>query len=367
MLQALLLVCAAIAAEDAPPFAEDLTVIREKRSPQPAAVVLDPDDRSAPLCVAFSPDGKTLAANSDYQTIQLWDVATRKKLHEMKVATTYSWCVKFSPDGKTLASSGGGNTVKFWDVAGGKEIRTLKLGADYDFACSVAFSPDGKTLASGGARFSQFVSQPGPVDLWDAASGKHLRTLGTHADEVRSVVFSPDGKTLASAGLHDVVKLWDVASGRNTASFKPPEYADCVSSLAFAPDGKRLAAGCGDVGPGQLAIWDLASRKMTVRAWAGRAVLSVVFSPDGKSVVLGACSDSIQLHDAATGKNIAVFRTDGMAHSVAFSPDGKTLASAERHLTLWDLASAKVQDAPTGKKPDGKGAAERLLRDRKDE
>ena len=79
MLQALLLVCAGILGEDFPPFSEDLDVIRKKPSSHANSVVLDPDDDEGPNCVAFSPDGKTLAAASSNSTVQIWDVATRKK------------------------------------------------------------------------------------------------------------------------------------------------------------------------------------------------------------------------------------------------------------------------------------------------
>ena len=77
-------------------------------------------------CVAFSPDGKTLASGSEDKTIKLWDVATGKEQATLKGHTEWVKSVAFSPDGKTLASGSGDSTIKLWDVATGKEQATLK-------------------------------------------------------------------------------------------------------------------------------------------------------------------------------------------------------------------------------------------------
>jgi WD40 repeat protein len=152
--------------------------------------------------VAFSPDGKIVAAGSDDHTVRLWEVATRQQIGTPLTGYTGPvTSVAFSKDGKTLAAGSYDHTVRLWDVTSRTVIATLT--GHTGRVLSVAFSPDGKTLASG--------SVDGTVRLWDVAthqqignplielvfgSGKSL--LG---DWVQSVAFSPDSKTLATVDL----------------------------------------------------------------------------------------------------------------------------------------------------------------------
>lgn len=169
--------------------------------------------------VAYSPDGRTLAASDNYPapTIILWDVASKKAVLTLSGQRSDIHSVAFSPDGRTLASGSADHTITLWDVKTGTQLRMLKghTGAVY----SVAFSPDGCTLAS--------VSADHTIKLWNVQSSTLLRTLTGHTSAVHSIAFSPDGYTLAS-GSSDVtpelwadqtVKLWDVQSGSQLRTF----------------------------------------------------------------------------------------------------------------------------------------------------
>ena len=241
--------------------------------------------------------------------------------------------VAFSPDGKLLASG-----FKVWDVASGQEVRTLKgLTSSVN---SVAFSPDGKLLASG--------SEDSTVILWDVASGKKVNTLARHTSSVTSVAFSPDGKLLASGSGDNTVVLWDVANWKEVNTLTVPD----VTSVTFSPDGKLLASDSASAET--VILWDVASGQEvnTLKSAAmSRGANDVAFSPNGK-LLASASITKVILWDVASGQEVNTLtgHTSGVT-SVAFSPDGKLLAAGgdlDTKVILWDVASGQQVDTLTG-------------------
>jgi WD40 repeat protein len=296
---------------------------------------LDADTRNFFSALTFSPDGRTLASTGGRgPTIKLWDVATGD------ITATLQWhegggqSVAFSPDGETLAS-GGGRAITLWDMRTRKEKATFKGNS----VGSVAFSPDGKTLAS--------ASDDG-ITLWDLASGKSTATLEKGGN--RSVAFSPDGKTLASARSDGSVQLWDLASGKQDPVF---EWVigpwGSASSVAFSPDGTALAAGGVTemmslaIGSGRIMLWDPASRKeKTSFRCDSQNIESIAFSPDGKTLATASWNGKVQLWDTSTGKLKARVGHVGELQCVAISPDGRILAAAGyKEILLWDMPKAR--------------------------
>jgi predicted NACHT family NTPase len=264
--------------------------------------------------------------------------------------------VAFSPDGTTLASGSDDKKVRLWDAATGKEIRTL---THTDSVRSVVFSPDGTTLASG--------SEDKKVRLWDAATGNEIRALTGHTKQVYSVAFSPDGATLASGSCDRTVRLWDAATGNEIRTLTG--HTDLVRSVAFSPDGTTLASGSDDK---KVRLWDAATGKEIRILTHTASVRSVAFSSDGTTLASGSKDKKVRLWDTATGKEIRTLtgHTDWV-YSVAFSPDGTTMASGggggeyfsgdnavriwnarigERLSTLprWGKQALSVAFAPTG-------------------
>ncbi|MGB6430334.1 MAG: WD40 repeat domain-containing protein [Candidatus Acidiferrales bacterium] len=160
--------------------------------------------------VAFSADGRTLAAATSARAVTQWDAATWQEIssfvagdpHNLTSVPVRLMAVAFSPDGSAVAL-GSGRDVQLWDLATQREI--LTLSSDDGGVYSIAFSPDGRTLASG---------TNSRITIWNLTSGQEIRTLKGHAQDVYAVSFSPDGRTLASGSFDKTIKLWDLATGQ---------------------------------------------------------------------------------------------------------------------------------------------------------
>jgi beta-lactamase regulating signal transducer with metallopeptidase domain len=218
---------------------------------------------------------------------------------------------------------------------------------------AVKFSPDGTTLASSWG--------DGTIKLWDVASHKNTAvfvspTAGGNPNEqilIKSLAYSPDGKAIASGNCGSttfgMIRLWNVASGQNTATFNghaEPWRAGIqgIYCVVFSNDGKALVTGSED---NVIRFWDAGSGKVTAtfKADSGDKIYALALSPDGKMLASGSSKGTIKLWDVASGTNTATFKAVGSGnsvYSVAFSPDGKTLGAGcwmEGGGMLWDLAS----------------------------
>jgi len=282
-----------------------------------------------PRCVAFSPDGRLIAADgrpSYYGgTITLWDAQTGEQIKTILGHRYYPLSVAFSPDGRRIVSGEWEHRVaRVWDASTGAQLMALRGHKDR-VGCA-AFSPDGKYIISG--------SDDKTVKLWDAASGSELMTFQGHKDIVRSVAFSPDGKRIVSAGRERTVKIWDAATGDELMNLAHP---DGVYSAAFSPDGACIVTGCRD---GRARLWDAATGAELMTLHGHRDVgFSVAFSPDAKRIVTaGGVDGTARLWDATTGTELLALDAHAPVGGVAFSPDGKSIAASiyGENLLLWE-------------------------------
>ena len=286
----------------------------------------------------------------------------------------FVYAAVFSPDGKLLASAGEGPVIKIWDVAAAKAVRALRVPAPPApplgrggyvlspaqvrqmrglplFVPALAFSPDGKFLASG--------DNDGSIHLWDVASGKsvrhwtalvgplHERRLNSWV--VSCVAFASDGQTLGSAGTDGTVRLWEVATGRQSGVLLGLPATDLVT-LAFAPNGRYLVAGGGEEQP--LQRWGrLAGIKKVALQKDRDFVFTVAYSADGKALAAGERRGVIRLWNMNTGQESHRWDSgQGDLRALAFAPGGKVLAAqgSTRGVRLWDAATGKELARPAG-------------------
>ncbi|XGV95174.1 MAG: NB-ARC domain-containing protein [Leptolyngbya sp. BL-A-14] len=277
------------------------------------------------LAVAFSPDGKLLAASDISYEVHLWRVADGKKLLTCKAKDGWAWSVAFSPDNQLFASSANG-TIHLWDVQTGDCVRTLKGYTSRVF--SLAFDPTGTYLASG--------NEDPQVRIWNVATGALTAVLTDHKDEVHSVAFSPDGRFLASGSYDRTIKLWDVSGLQG--------IGDGGQEIGEEAGGRRQkgeAEGAGEAGEAgeaderleSLTQNSLAKRRNHEVAPSELVLLTTIPIPYTPSPTPHPLHP-IPLTLTLTGHADWVW-------SIAFSADGKTLASSssDRTIKLWDMAT----------------------------
>ncbi|OCH89732.1 hypothetical protein OBBRIDRAFT_835570 [Obba rivulosa] len=277
--------------------------------------------------------------------------------------------VKFSSDGRWIVSGAGDNTVRIWDAATGRPWKALE--GHTDDVESVDFHPDNLHVISG--------SSDGTVRIWDPLSNTPtMRVLPAYRGNVFSVAYSTDAKKIVSGSFQSVIHVWNPDS--DTAAPIIPSY-NCVNSVAFLkmsgnmqetldghtdmakcakffPNGSRVVSGASDntfSRDGHRAV--TASNDETIIVWdttTGKAlhtlkghpkgVECVTFSPDRSRVASGGQIDGIRIWDAETGECLQNLRHSPKdmetAQALAWSPDGKWIASAASNLDpfvrLWD-------------------------------
>lgn len=284
--------------------------------------------------LAFSPDNRTLAVAGTSSMVALCDVDSRKLSgvlwgHEGQINA-----VAFSFDGQTIATASDDTTVKLWDSRSRNLLATFK--GHLSKVTTVAFSPHGETVFSAAA--------DGVIKQWATGQKTNADVLIGHTDWARSVAFSPDGRTLASAGKDRTVNLWDVASGQLLVTLLGHQRP--VYRLAWSSDGRTLATVSGLVTEpdalGEVKLWDTIERKALVTLTnQNNFVCSVAFTPDARILATGNANGSVALWDTATWQlSTSLLGHSNQVQALAFSPDGKLLAtgSFDNTVILWDLA-----------------------------
>ncbi|MGZ6315739.1 MAG: nSTAND1 domain-containing NTPase [Anaerolineales bacterium] len=281
--------------------------------------------------LAYSPDGTRIVTGHDDHTARVWDTATGRVILTLVGHSDYVNSVAYSPQGTHIATASGDNTVKMWDAVTGRELYTLSdvnQGPD-----NIAFSPDGKRFATAGADKTAIT--------WDVATGRELARFLGHTSSVNMVAFSPDDTRIATVSSDNTARVWDAATGTQELVLN---LAASGLAVGFSPDGKRLATAGFD---GTATVWDVLSGKqlLTLNGHTS-AIYDVSFSADGTRLTTASRDHTAKVWDLAPSRELlTIVAADppGIVSSLAYSPDGKRLATSNNHQgRLWDPTTGKL-------------------------
>jgi WD40 repeat protein len=279
-------------------------------------------------CLAFSPDGRYVAGSSG-STVYVFDRASGKKVWKVTVTeydarvagqvTDQVGGVAFSPDGRYVASVSG-HTVRVFQAGSGKEVSRLTF--EYGVAAAVvAFSRDGHYVAAGSSGGS------GTARVFEAANGREVSQLA-FSDDVNAVAFSPDGHYVAAGSADKTVRVFNAITGKEVSRLT---FQGSVTAASFNSDGRYVVAGSSD---STAKVFETLSGQQVSLLAFQYGVNAVAFGPDGRYVAAGSDDYTARVFDAASGREVSRLTFQDKVRSVAFSPDGHQIAAGSDDKTL---------------------------------
>jgi WD40 repeat protein len=267
------------------------------------------------LTCAFSPTGRRIVSAASDNTLRVWDTATGSELatltgHEGPVVT----CC-FSPDGRVMASGSRDGTVRVWDAH--LMVPPLTLKGHQGWVQQVVFSGDSHRLAS--------ASQDHTVRLWDMGAFERSRTLSGHRAAVETAAFSIDGRRLVSGDADGKLKVWESHTGVTLLTLS--RHTGAIRHCTFSPDGSQILSASND---STLIIWNARTGKLryTLSGHSG-PVSTCAFSRDGRRALSASSDQFVRVWDTVSAALVAQFWAGAAVHSATWHPNGRIIAAGD--------------------------------------
>jgi WD40 repeat protein len=302
--------------------------------------------------LAFFPDGQRVASVAEDSTLKIWNVPPRIVRPRFQEEAIIHGQVMISPDGQLLATLGAEEpALRLWRAESGELIAALPGAPRFAVSSHIArgdvqaasyfasphfgaFSPDSRLFAAGG--------QDATIHLWNAADGREMAAFPLGTNRAAAVAFTRRGELVAAAHNEEIIRRWDVQTGQSRPAWTG--YEGGVAELLPSPDGRLLAAWCFD---GNIRLRDLITERELSSVPHDSDFPVIDFSADGRLLaVAGNRQTATRLWEVSTGRLIQSFEGGRQEYRPAFSSDGRLLAIAaaawEPKIEIWDVSRGKL-------------------------